>query len=256
MATLREQLLGVLEDLGEEDLKKFHWFLQDPEIMSPFKAIPKCNLGKADRLDTVDLMVQTYGKNTLEVTKKVLSKMNKNDLVQRLSGTSSGTEGENGGIGKKLADFGRKAQEKWRRASSWLHAITRIFIYSCQKIAWLLFEWRIVCIFFSQGPKMATLKEQLLGVLEDLGKEDLNKFKWFLKDAEIMSPSPAIPKSKLEKANRLVTVDLMVQIYGKNTVEVTKKVLSKMNKNDLVQRLKEKTERGEHSSQLTQFKNS
>ncbi|XP_029923752.1 protein NLRC3-like, partial [Myripristis murdjan] len=37
-------------------------------------------------------MVQTYGKNTLEVTKKVLSKMNKNDLVQRLSGTSSGTE--------------------------------------------------------------------------------------------------------------------------------------------------------------------
>ncbi|XP_029923613.1 NACHT, LRR and PYD domains-containing protein 12-like, partial [Myripristis murdjan] len=89
----------------------------------------------------------------------------------------------------------------------------------------------------SAGPKMATLKEQLLGVLEDLGKEDLNKFKWFLKDAEIMSPSPAIPKSKLEKANRLVTVDLMVQIYGKNTVEVTKKVLSKMNKNDLVQRL-------------------
>ncbi|XP_029903843.1 NACHT, LRR and PYD domains-containing protein 3-like, partial [Myripristis murdjan] len=92
MATLREQLLDVLKDLVEDDLKEFQWFLQDPEIMKPFPAVPKSKLEKVDRLDTVDLMVQTYGKDTVEVTKKVLSKMNKNDLVQRLSGTSSGTE--------------------------------------------------------------------------------------------------------------------------------------------------------------------
>uniref|UniRef100_A0A668A346 Pyrin domain-containing protein n=1 Tax=Myripristis murdjan TaxID=586833 RepID=A0A668A346_9TELE len=79
------QLLSVLEDLGKEDLKGFQWFLQNAEIMSPFPAIPKSKLETADRMDTVDLMVQTYGKDPVEVTKKVLSKMNKNDLVQRLS---------------------------------------------------------------------------------------------------------------------------------------------------------------------------
>uniref|UniRef100_A0A668ADQ4 B30.2/SPRY domain-containing protein n=1 Tax=Myripristis murdjan TaxID=586833 RepID=A0A668ADQ4_9TELE len=94
MATPKEQLLGVLEDLADKDLKKFQWFLQDAEIMSPFPAIPKSKLETADRLDTVDLTVQTYGEDTVEVSKKVLSKMNKNDLVQRLSDTSSGTEAQ------------------------------------------------------------------------------------------------------------------------------------------------------------------
>ncbi|XP_029935551.1 uncharacterized protein LOC115379033 [Myripristis murdjan] len=98
MVTLQEQLLSVLEDLGKEDLKGFQWFLQNAEIMSPFPAIPKSKLETADRMDTVDLMVQTYGKDPVEVTKKVLSKMNKNDLVQRLSGTSSGAEDSNSSL--------------------------------------------------------------------------------------------------------------------------------------------------------------
>uniref|UniRef100_A0A668A394 Pyrin domain-containing protein n=1 Tax=Myripristis murdjan TaxID=586833 RepID=A0A668A394_9TELE len=94
MATPKEQLLSVLKALADKDLKEFQWFLQDAEMMKPFPAIPKCDLETADRLDTVDLMVQTYDEDNVEVTRKVLSKMNKNDLVQHLSGTSSGTEGK------------------------------------------------------------------------------------------------------------------------------------------------------------------
>ncbi|XP_029923650.1 NLR family CARD domain-containing protein 3-like [Myripristis murdjan] len=77
-------------------------------MMKPFPAIPKCDLETADRLDTVDLMVQTYDEDNVEVTRKVLSKMNKNDLVQHLSGTSSGTE-------ESLADCQHELQVNLKR---------------------------------------------------------------------------------------------------------------------------------------------
>ncbi|XP_071388902.1 NLR family CARD domain-containing protein 3-like [Centroberyx affinis] len=84
-----ELLLGTLEDLGDEEFKKFKWFLQQADILEGLPAIPKSRLEKADRQDTVDQMVQTYNQHSLEVTKKVLMKINRNDLVQSLSNTSS-----------------------------------------------------------------------------------------------------------------------------------------------------------------------
>uniref|UniRef100_A0A667XPV2 Pyrin domain-containing protein n=1 Tax=Myripristis murdjan TaxID=586833 RepID=A0A667XPV2_9TELE len=81
---------------------------------------------------------------------------------------------------------------------------------------------------------IVTPREQLLYILEDLTEEDLKKFKWLL---NVLEDFPAIPKSRLEKANRLDTVEEMVRIYGSDSVEVTKRVLIQMNKNDLVQRL-------------------
>ncbi|XP_071756684.2 NACHT, LRR and PYD domains-containing protein 3-like [Centroberyx gerrardi] len=90
MATPVELLLKTLEDLGDEDFKSFKWFLQQADILEGSPAIPKSRLEKADRQDTVDQMVQTYSENLLEVTKKVLMKINRNDLVQTLSNTSSG----------------------------------------------------------------------------------------------------------------------------------------------------------------------
>ncbi|XP_071323407.1 protein NLRC3-like [Trachinotus anak] len=89
MMTLSEVLLKTLEDLGEEDYKRFKWYLQQKGVLEGLPAIPKSRLEKADREDTVDLMVQTYCINTIEVTRVVLEKINQNDLVENLKGTIS-----------------------------------------------------------------------------------------------------------------------------------------------------------------------
>ncbi|XP_022616365.1 NACHT, LRR and PYD domains-containing protein 12-like [Seriola dumerili] len=61
--------------------------------MGGYHTIKVSKLEKAERRDTVDLMVQTCGfHGALEVTRKVLEKINRNDLVQSLSDTSSATE--------------------------------------------------------------------------------------------------------------------------------------------------------------------
>lgn len=83
-------LLETLMDLGDEELKIFKWFLQQDEILKDFPAIPKSHLEKADRLDTVDLIGQTYNKRSVEVITKVLTNINRNDLVQKLSNISQG----------------------------------------------------------------------------------------------------------------------------------------------------------------------
>ncbi|XP_069381218.1 NACHT, LRR and PYD domains-containing protein 12-like [Paralichthys olivaceus] len=92
MAAVTELLLETLEDLAHEELKIFKWFLQQAEILEGFPAIPKSHLEKADRLDTLDLIVHTYNEHSMEVTMKVLTKINRNDLVQRLSSISSGSK--------------------------------------------------------------------------------------------------------------------------------------------------------------------
>ncbi|XP_071396617.1 protein NLRC3-like [Centroberyx affinis] len=92
MTTDKEKLLKTLEDLGDEEFRRFKWFLQQDDILEGFPAIPKCRLENADRQDTVDQMVQTYNQHFLEVTKKVLMKINRNDLEQSLSNSSSGPE--------------------------------------------------------------------------------------------------------------------------------------------------------------------
>ncbi|KAM3863769.1 NACHT, LRR and PYD domains-containing protein 3-like [Diretmus argenteus] len=91
MAAPKQQLLRTLEDLKDEELKRFKWFLQQADVLADYPAIPTCQLERADRCDTVDQMVQTYGlPGALEVTRKVLVEINRNDLAQSLSNSSSG----------------------------------------------------------------------------------------------------------------------------------------------------------------------
>uniref|UniRef100_A0A3Q4GG39 PYD and CARD domain containing n=1 Tax=Neolamprologus brichardi TaxID=32507 RepID=A0A3Q4GG39_NEOBR len=75
--------------------------------------------------------------------------------------------------------------------------------------------------------------DKLFGMLEDLKKEELEKFKWFLRDRDVLVELQPIPKSRLEKASTCDLVDLMVQTYTEKSVEVTTKVLKKINRNDL-----------------------
>lgn len=73
-------LLRMLNSLGKEDLKTFQRLLSlrsDP--------IPVCRLEAADRIRTVDLMVQQYHtEGAKEVTEEILRRMNYNQLADDL----------------------------------------------------------------------------------------------------------------------------------------------------------------------------
>uniref|UniRef100_A0A3P8U5U2 NACHT domain-containing protein n=1 Tax=Amphiprion percula TaxID=161767 RepID=A0A3P8U5U2_AMPPE len=86
MASHIELLLGVLQDLGNDELKHFQWLLKQAGIIEGFPAIPKSRLEEADRQDMVDEMVQTYSLHgALRITLEVLRKIGRNDLVEHFS---------------------------------------------------------------------------------------------------------------------------------------------------------------------------
>ncbi|KAM7367370.1 hypothetical protein PAMP_015276 [Pampus punctatissimus] len=94
MVKLKVELWKTLQELNCNDFKDFKWLLNQDNIMEDFPGIPKAQLEKADRHETVDLMVQTYEEyRVLRVTMKILKEMNMNDLVQRLRNSCSGLEG-------------------------------------------------------------------------------------------------------------------------------------------------------------------
>ncbi|XP_031734027.1 stonustoxin subunit alpha-like [Anarrhichthys ocellatus] len=88
-------LLSTLKDLKEDEFKEFTWYLQQHDFMKPYPAIKGAKLEKPNKPDTVDLMVKTFELHgALEVTRKVLQKIPRNDLLQSLPNTSSGPEGK------------------------------------------------------------------------------------------------------------------------------------------------------------------
>uniref|UniRef100_A0A8C9XUN4 NACHT domain-containing protein n=1 Tax=Sander lucioperca TaxID=283035 RepID=A0A8C9XUN4_SANLU len=87
------------------------------------------------------------------------------------------------------------------------------------------------------GPKMETPQEVVLRTLQDLRAEDFQTFQWYLQQKGALEDFPAIPKSELENANRVKTVDQMLSTYSMNTIKVTRIVLVKMNQNELVKNL-------------------
>ncbi|XP_044188037.1 NACHT, LRR and PYD domains-containing protein 12-like [Thunnus albacares] len=97
MTSLKEGLWMTLEDLKEEEFKQLKWILQQADIMHTiiphlevYPAIPVTRLEKTDRQDTVVQMVQFYGLHgALEVTRKLLMKINRNDLLQQLPNITS-----------------------------------------------------------------------------------------------------------------------------------------------------------------------
>lgn len=85
MATLREQLLKTLQDLKLEEFKNFKWHLEEDEMLEGVSGIPVSQLERADRMDTVDLMMHKYqAHGALDVTLEALKKISRNDLVQGL----------------------------------------------------------------------------------------------------------------------------------------------------------------------------
>ncbi|XP_036964167.1 NLR family CARD domain-containing protein 3-like [Acanthopagrus latus] len=88
-----EDIFNTLEDLKVDEFKDFKWYLKLPDILEGYQPIKQSRLETAERRDTVDLMVNTFTLDgALMVTKKILEKIKRNDLVQSLSANSSGPE--------------------------------------------------------------------------------------------------------------------------------------------------------------------
>uniref|UniRef100_A0A8C1LY43 Pyrin domain-containing protein n=1 Tax=Cyprinus carpio TaxID=7962 RepID=A0A8C1LY43_CYPCA len=70
-------LLNSLKDLREAELKEFQWHLKNDH-----ESISESEMEKADRLKTVDKMVECFGpEEALKITVKILKKMNQNSLA-------------------------------------------------------------------------------------------------------------------------------------------------------------------------------
>ncbi|XP_074835629.1 uncharacterized protein LOC142002970 [Carettochelys insculpta] len=88
-----EQLLRVLQELKEEEFKAFKFFLHHAAL-APL--IPYGQLDGASCIRVAELLKQTYPREALEITGKVLHKIPRMDLVQscwRQAGVDAGTSG-------------------------------------------------------------------------------------------------------------------------------------------------------------------
>lgn len=94
---------------------------------------------------------------------------------------------------------------------------------------------------FLQEENMTAAKVVLLRILEDLNAEELKKFKWYLQQDNTLEDFPPIPKSRLENADRMDTVDQMVLTYSINTPKVANIVLGLIYRNDLVGKLSQQS---------------
>eukprot|EP00064_Thunnus_orientalis_P012971 superscaffoldBa00002054_g13007 len=200
MVKIKEELFKILAKLKEDEFKDFKWFLEQDDILEGSKGIPVAQLERAERRDTVDLMVQNYkDPGALQVTMKVLEKINRNDLVQCLQNSCSGPKDS------FICHIERH---------QYLTTISRLNL------------WAI----------MAKLKEELFKILAKLKEEEFKDFKWFLEQDDILDGSKGIPVGQLEKAEKTRTVDLIVQKYqDPGALHVTMRVLEKISRNDLVQ---------------------
>uniref|UniRef100_A0A3Q4MQB6 Pyrin domain-containing protein n=1 Tax=Neolamprologus brichardi TaxID=32507 RepID=A0A3Q4MQB6_NEOBR len=191
---------------GTEELKNFKWCLQNvTESRDGFKPIKKSRLENADRLDTVDLMVQMYDTETAEVTKKILKKIKRNE----------------DNIYEKEIKLNSVISNQWQERVKELD--------SCGN------EQPGRVTFPSELLQIST---ELLEILNDLDDGDFDTFKWHLK-SELWKNIKPIQENKLTKAERHAMVDLMVQKYEiSGAVEVMESVLLKISRNDLVEKLR------------------
>ena len=98
MGAVKELVLETLNDLSYEEQKTFAWFVQFTFFQRSLPQIYWQRMLEEDMAESLaDVMMQKYGQKSVEVIREVLIEMNRTDLVQRLSETSSELEGKIGG---------------------------------------------------------------------------------------------------------------------------------------------------------------
>ncbi|KAM4579874.1 uncharacterized protein PAE49_004973 isoform 2-T2 [Odontesthes bonariensis] len=91
-------LLEIFQRFSKREFEDFKRVQQRFAWSRGFKRIPRFKTKVADRLELVELMMEMYGQQTVEVTTGVLQEMNRSDLVEMLSGGSSASRGASGGV--------------------------------------------------------------------------------------------------------------------------------------------------------------
>ena len=82
-------------------------------------------------------------------------------------------------------------------------------------------------------------RKHILEILNDLGKEEFEEFKWYLEDPdgfEGLGLKP-LPKSLLENADRKDTATRLVNKYPRDRNQIIKYILGKSNRNDLAENI-------------------
>ncbi len=81
MASVKKLLVDSLKELVEAELKEFQWHL----VNLYHEHLSRSELEKADRFDTVDMMVKCFGpEEAVKVMVDILKKMNQNNLAEQL----------------------------------------------------------------------------------------------------------------------------------------------------------------------------
>ncbi|XP_039974219.1 uncharacterized protein LOC120784446 isoform X2 [Xiphias gladius] len=212
MPAVKELLLESLNNLSHSELEKFRWILQLTYFQKGYPQIERGQLllaAKANQL--LDLMEERHGPQSLKVTMEVFRDMNRTDLVQGLSETSSGLKA----LGASAEVFGVNTTEGEKRS-----------VYKC-------------CSALVQEEKtMVSVIELLLETLADLSDREIEDFKiLLLKRIRRQKPHLDIPWWLLNIAGVKDTVFLTVQTFSQQSEEVTMEILEEMQRTDLVQRL-------------------
>nr|XP_024656505.1 uncharacterized protein LOC112432099 isoform X3 [Maylandia zebra] len=206
MAAVTDLLLETLEDLSDQDLKEFMLFLQFTCFQ---KSLPQIKL-RTDRRGIVNDMIDKLGHQSVEVIREVLTDMQRTDLVQRLSESSSGLKAA--GSSAEGFDVEETEKEKHSEDERWPALIHKV-------------------------ETMESVIELLLETLDGLNDRELHEFKLNLQEIHLHQYYSVFSWVWYMRTNLQHTVFLMVQTYGQQSVEKTMEVLKEMKRTDLAQRL-------------------
>uniref|UniRef100_A0A673AUG1 CARD domain-containing protein n=1 Tax=Sphaeramia orbicularis TaxID=375764 RepID=A0A673AUG1_9TELE len=221
-------LLSVLEELKDEDFKLFKRRLyEDPTFRWS-------RLEKTERTDVVDLMMDVYGGSRSRITTRaVLDHMNRTDLVQRLTEIYSQPGGEGGPKTQtpEKVIYRSTRKTKIQRPVVTLEAFSRSVAF---RQASSIHHSMLPYLSHLPSKSRSTNMERILqDFLDSLTQDQFDEFKQHLKDRDVF-----MRESNLETASRRKTVKIMFQMCGASrAMEETRRVLNKMGRTDLVQRL-------------------
>nr|XP_024656557.1 uncharacterized protein LOC112432184 [Maylandia zebra] len=206
MAAVTDVLLETLEDLSDQDLNKFKLFLQFTYFQ---KSLPQIKLNN-DRRGIVNDMMDKLGHQSVEVIREVLTDMQRTDLVQRLSESSSGLKAA--GSSAEGFDVEETEKEKHSEDERWPALIHKV-------------------------ETMESVIELLLETLDGLNEPELSEFNKNLPQIHLHQYYSDFSWMWYMRTDLQHTVFLMVLIYGQQSVEKTMEVLKEMKRTDLAQRL-------------------
>ncbi|KAF3839499.1 hypothetical protein F7725_018216 [Dissostichus mawsoni] len=217
MACVIELLLETLKYLSYQDLQRFQMVLNKIQSDKGYPNISPRWLMMSDRQDMVFSLVQDHSQHRLlEMTTEAFERMNRTDLVQRLSQSSSGPK-------KKHSEAQRPAVIQKMYSVDEHRPAHSEGMYSVD-------EHRPAQ---SEGAQIAAVKPILLKTLKDLSGDELDRFQWYLQFTYFQKSISYFCYGYpywTESALRLV--DQMVETCGPQSVEVTREVLMDMKTSD------------------------